>query len=124
MHCAPNADGGVTGGVYSCRTRYQNLKEGRRLKRTASYYAGNATQENTALRRYNMYRPKNWINPYLQRAESGDWVDSKTFEAGADAMLEALKKEGTHTINHNVIPVTIPGVGKGYVVFIPDEEEQ
>lgn len=34
----------------------------------------------------NNWRPKEWINPYLQQNESGDFINSRVFEAGADAM--------------------------------------
>ena len=39
-------------------------------------------------------RPEGWENPLLQQDEKGDFVNSRVFEAGADAMLEGLKKGG------------------------------
>lgn len=40
-----------------------------------------------------MWRPKEgWVNPYLQQDESGDFVNSRVFEFGADAMYEAIVK--------------------------------
>ncbi len=40
-----------------------------------------------------MYRPEGWINPYLQQDERGDFVNSRVYEAGADAILKAIKEE-------------------------------
>jgi len=37
------------------------------------------------------WRPSGWINPYLQQDDSGNYINSRVYEAGADAMLEALK---------------------------------
>ena len=63
-----------------------------------------------------MYRPENWKNP---------WTEVKLheqYEAGADAMLRALRELGEHfpagftTIN---FPSKMPA---GYYVLIPDEE--
>lgn len=87
------------------------------------------------------WRPDNWENPY----ESEDvWIrvgklagqalgiryDSDVFEAGADAMLEALKREAL------VRKIKIPWSGhpendlsdfelteSGHLVLIPDEGE-
>uniref|UniRef100_A0A6M3J929 Uncharacterized protein n=1 Tax=viral metagenome TaxID=1070528 RepID=A0A6M3J929_9ZZZZ len=39
-----------------------------------------------------MWRPKDWINPYLQQDKEGNYVDSRCFEAGADAMLKVMIK--------------------------------
>ncbi len=51
------------------------------------------------------WRPEGWSNP-----ASGDPYDDygNGFEAGADAMLEALKVKGTYL------------TGKGWTVFIED----
>jgi hypothetical protein len=44
------------------------------------------------------------------------------FEAGADAMLEALKKDGTHfRVGEWTDDATFETDKPGYVVFIPDE---
>ena len=38
-----------------------------------------------------MYRPEGWKNPYKDTMNGDAWSD---YEAGADAMLGGLKKEG------------------------------
>lgn len=73
-------------------------------------------------------RPKGWENPYSSDKVSSyptkdgtylsynphmDEYDS--FEAGADAMLEGLKKEGRYGLHHSD---TFGGVG--YLVFIEE----
>ena len=59
------------------------------------------------------WRPEGWDNPYPQEGEeTGTYWTELVFEEGADAMLESLKKDGTHQTD-------IPGT----VVFIPDDEE-
>ncbi len=73
------------------------------------------------------YRPKDWEdgNKMYDTEKKGGISDAEIFEAGADAMLEALKKsEGRHRILpqdndclSNLYPEQI-----GYLVFIPDEE--
>ena len=67
-----------------------------------------------------MYRPKGWENPYKK------WgVPEDAYEAGADAMLEGLKKA---SVRHIISPSEISfwgvstGVKTGYLVFIPEEE--
>ena len=73
--------------------------------------------------------------------KDGEWVDDKVhslddttelyaFEAGADAMLRALKAEGWRLKGESVVPaqgefpeIHIPEKLKGYLVFIPDEEK-
>jgi hypothetical protein len=40
------------------------------------------------------WRPEEWNNPYLQQDDAGNYINSRLYEAGADAMLEALRKEG------------------------------
>jgi len=37
-------------------------------------------------------RLEGWYNPYLQQDEKGDFVNSRVYEAGADAMLKAILK--------------------------------
>lgn len=91
-----------------------------------------------------MWRPKEgWINPY----KDADLIDEArltfklkdgtlllgrdkimreiAYEAGADAMLEALRKQG-HRVFLEDIKVSIPIIeqGAGYLVFIPDKEEE
>jgi len=71
-----------------------------------------------------MWRPENWENPW-RSFEWGDgeiyqWTEAKIheqYEAGADAMLEALRV-GTTRINN----IGDPPNSKGVIVFIPDEE--
>ena len=84
-------------------------------------------------------RPEGWEKPYkfvptptllelslLAQTDLGHFVENETYEAGADAMLEGLKKEGE--------PVTIPNENgfydittshcytvPGYLVFIEEE---
>ena len=90
------------------------------------------------------WRPEDWQNPHLYYGSPHTMIDVESnknrlaFEAGADAMLEALKKQG---INHRVYAdhlrfgfgrgakvlegkeetVTYQGV-KGTLVFIPDND--
>ena len=61
-----------------------------------------------------MYRPKDWKNPY-KRVLLDNCIEEVVFEAGADAMLEALQKEGEANSY-------VPGRGRGWLVFIPDEQ--
>lgn len=63
-----------------------------------------------------MWRPKNWKNPYR------DPSYREKFETGADAMLDALKAEGTYTGDKfsNIMGKLIRN-RKGWLVFIPDE---
>ena len=67
-----------------------------------------------------MFRPKDWKNP--NSCENGnhllpgeDKYCFEAFEAGADAMLEGLRKDGSD------IPEGLTN-RKGKLVFIPDEE--
>lgn len=82
-----------------------------------------------------MYRPKNWKNPHeippprvynnclseleftkIYEAECIPVEKHEAYEAGADAMLEALKKEGV-TLSIADQKIEIPGF---VIVFIPD----
>lgn len=69
----------------------------------------------------NMYRPEGWENEY------GSSITQKAYEAGADAMLEGLKKDCYAEIKGSE-PWYMYGVDetedscKGWLVFIPDEE--
>ena len=62
-------------------------------------------------------RPDGWINPFLRQDSNGDFVDSKCFEAGADAMLKAIWKmakespTGTFTFDMNTISIFMEGEG-------------
>ena len=57
-----------------------------------------------------------------------DILKRQLFEAGADAMLEALKKEGEYYKWKRIATVKVPGLyqeqWKGWFTFIPDEEEK
>ena len=87
------------------------------------------------------WRPDGWQNPFAETDDFGmykiplgeDNITNKRtcFEAGADAMLEALKETGLATpIGHWVEAVArgessntlaIPYDEKGWLVFIPEE---
>ncbi len=75
-----------------------------------------------------MYRPKGWENPYVGEINT-PWVnalEATAYEAGADAMLEELMKKSTKIDTAKEIGYlfdTIPVGVKGYLVFIPEEEE-
>ena len=69
-------------------------------------------------------RPEGLKNPYkshpIKYVSPGDYW--RIFEAGADAMLEGLKKEGKHT---DTLPqgFHVNVDMKGYLVFIPEDKE-
>lgn len=86
-----------------------------------------------------MYRPKNWE---YQKAHSGDYDNASDgkkwdiahsfgwrdgFEAGADAMLEALKKYPNALLNEKCAKECFPHLtepyARGYWVFIPEGED-
>ena len=77
-----------------------------------------------------MYRPEGWENPELEfEKKQEDWrkhgivascafsTPANAYEAGADAMLEGLKKdkESCYVDRYNE--------PKGWLVFIPEEKE-
>lgn len=86
-----------------------------------------------------MYRPKSWKNPTEELIRKGSHSNfsngelgflSAEYEAGADAMLAALKEEGWHIGSRDTL-----GYGRmgewissqppnGTYVFIPDEEHK
>lgn len=85
-----------------------------------------------------MYRPEGWENPYHESYRGYSLVDGKRlpnvmghsiFEAGADAMLEGLKKDAYAHIRNEYDPLYEFGIDetehlpKGYLVFIPEEEK-
>ena len=39
------------------------------------------------------WRPENWQNPYKEPTQSHYWDEESAYEAGADAMLEAIHAE-------------------------------
>ncbi len=58
-----------------------------------------------------MWRPKDWKNPHIGNCcpEGGcETCEIDAYEAGADAMLEALRKQGGHTINEQGVGVFPP----------------
>ena len=90
------------------------------------------------------YRPEGWNNPHpiptmriydgaitqddatrIYRIERNIVAKHEAFEAGADAMLEGLRKEGDKVYQKGwgEIRVPIKGEIKGRLVFIPDETE-
>jgi len=74
-----------------------------------------------------MYRPEDWNNPYTYMTGEiiAGWdVQSNAFEAGADAILEKLKKEAIIQFGSGkVTGIHVSGGidGPGYLVFIPGE---
>ncbi len=76
-------------------------------------------------------RPKDWKNPYRpSKFVSGgpDWQKERAYEAGADAILEALRDNGTKVYKGNYHGVTFGRESlmsyaeyDGTLVFIPDE---
>ena len=70
-------------------------------------------------------RPEGWENPYI--SSEGETGLSLAYEAGADAMLEGLNKNGVstdeigHTISGNKLNVWVDKHLKGKWVFIPEE---
>lgn len=81
----------------------------------------------------NKWRPCIWENPYkaLEYMSDGKLI-SVSFEAGADAMLETLRKEAftKKVISQGkdamiIIPKDyLNKFGNGVLVFIPDDKEQ
>ena len=89
-----------------------------------------------------MYRPNNdWENPHLTQWHGEipciDGCDVEVYEAGADAIVEGLKKEGLYGeyLKDYIISVAVkpddrdwaePFLArietKGWLVFIPEEE--
>lgn len=69
------------------------------------------------------WRPENWKNPHQEDGWDCGNPDMgklahRTFEDGADAMLEALKARA----NEGIVLLGLKGeTDKGLVVFIPDK---
>jgi len=64
------------------------------------------------------FRPEGWENPYPQEGEEvGTYWTELVFEAGADAMLKALREMGEHG------SVIVNGNQAQIIVIIPDDEE-
>lgn len=74
-----------------------------------------------------MYRPEGWDadkDAHIALRDNDTWVEDEhtaCYEAGADAMLVGLRKEGKHT---DALPsnFSITVDKKGVLVFIPEEE--
>jgi len=76
-----------------------------------------------------MWRPKGWKNPFtecnktckkLYNGQPFSAVEQQVFEAGADAILEALENQTAFP----QIVVGTDGKKRGYLVFIPDEADR
>jgi hypothetical protein len=76
------------------------------------------------------WRPKDWHTILLQEVQKipneGDMVIAlmRYSEAGADAMLEALKEDGVFTYGCHTPDINLGNAPNesGYWVFIPEEE--
>ena len=76
------------------------------------------------------WRPEGWKNPYMPKTRYEEiqvthkgWPKTDavmTFEAGADAMLEALRNIGAK-VNKGEAPILYYVPSKGTLVFIPDD---
>ena len=75
-----------------------------------------------------MYRPEGWVNPWevIDDTSPPKYINAlliTCFEAGADAMLEGLKKGVDRPYPNVSYPFrTVVAMQKGIVVFIPDED--
>ena len=81
-------------------------------------------------------RPEGWQNPYrdswgklaheMTLQEDYETTQHFSYEAGADAMLEALREKGNADLLGFIYAVVkvrpIETIGKGKFIFIPDEE--
>jgi len=67
------------------------------------------------------WKPEGWKNPYQTIfPQPSHEYEQGIFEAGADAMFEAIKREGTPT----GLPYTAyANERKGWLVFIPDDKD-
>ncbi len=83
-----------------------------------------------------LWRPPEWNNPYTVENRPLDYnrVKEESFEQGADAIIEALRKIGIRTVGLSVKPtielvnltLNITGDSNskpGVVVFIPDDDK-
>ncbi len=81
-----------------------------------------------------MWRPEGWGNPYDREKWGPEFSDmhlaekGNAFELGADALLAALKKEGSYfrkgaeVITHSGEEDDIIVAQRGHIVFIPGNE--
>ena len=74
-----------------------------------------------------MYRPEGWFNPheltdliYNPELQIIDKSLSDAYEAGADAMLEALKAQGVYN-SSGYGRTDFPRASFGWFAFIPDD---
>ena len=78
-----------------------------------------------------MWRPEYGDNPFKEGviySHNKMQEQHRVYEAGADAMLEALKEIGIHvdretTVTNNITPDTFRQFEYGWLVFIPEGEE-
>ena len=72
------------------------------------------------------FRPKGWGNPknHCVRPETCECDEYDAFEAGADAMLKALRQQGATFGEHHTKGVVryLASHNPGTFLFIPDEE--
>lgn len=77
------------------------------------------------------WRPDGWlevrksVNPYTISGFDGSWLIG--FEAGADAMCEALRKQGQQGQDANFRNPALDDNNRGHkgtLVFIPDDKEE
>lgn len=81
------------------------------------------------------WRPDRWKNPYHKTEKAlgtvvkfNEYPEFEIFEAGADAMLEALKKNRMYSLDEEKMVLSAvdilqkSGCGKGWLVFIPKEQ--
>ena len=79
-----------------------------------------------------MWRPEDWENPNEDICAKCDYCGClkhhgiiDTFEAGADAMLEILRRDGTYFVSGEwTDDSTFETEEPGTVVWIPDEEKK
>lgn len=78
-----------------------------------------------------MWRPNDWKNPHNPEAnifpDEVSWTcvrrEHNAFEAGADAMLEGLKKLGKHTDGTApTLSIDVLLGQSGYLILIPDKK--
>lgn len=70
------------------------------------------------------WRPKNWLKLYRKFYRTGESSTRETYEAGADAVLEALKVDGKHTDGKApTLSINVRPEQQGWLVFIPDKGE-
>ena len=69
------------------------------------------------------WRPEGWENPYFTQERYDECEGA--YDAGADAMLAALKEQSVHVdvgVDKGIVNLPFHGGSHGFVVFIPDKE--